>query len=73
MAVSTLFPSDQSASGVMVLDLKQECPTYLKTIGKSKALAASLSVIESEDDLDNNDDEEILNAFIATVNLLRGL
>ena len=73
MAVSTLFPSDQSASGVMVLDLKQECPTYLKTIGKSKALAASLSVIESEDDLDNNDDEEILNAFIATMNLLRGL
>ena len=73
MAVSTLFPSDQSASGVMVLDLKQECPTYLKTIGKSKALAASLSVIESQDDLDNNDDEEILNAFIATMNLLRGL
>ena len=73
MVVSTMFPSDQSASGVKVLDMKQECPTYLKTIGKSKALAASLSVIESEDDLDNNDDEEILNAFIATMNLLRGL
>ena len=48
--------------------MKQECPTYLKTIGKSKALAATLSVTESEDDLDNNDDEEILNAFTATVN-----
>ena len=23
--------------------MKQECPTYLKTIGKSKALAATLS------------------------------
>ena len=73
MVVSTMFPSDQSASGVKVLDMKQECPTYLKTIGKSKALAATLSVTESEDDLDNNDDEEILNAFTATVNPIEGI
>ena len=53
--------------------MKQECPTYFKTIGKSKALSTTLSDTEPEDDLDNNDDEEILNAFIATVNLLRGL
>ena len=53
--------------------MKQECPTYLKTIGKSKALAATLSVTESEDDLDNNDDEEILNAFTATVNPIEGI
>ena len=30
--------------------MKQECPTYLKTIGKSKALAATLSDTEFKDD-----------------------
>ena len=30
--------------------MKQECPTYLKTIGKSKALAVTSSDIEPEDD-----------------------
>ena len=33
--------------------MKHECPTYLKSIGKSKTLAATLSDIESEDDSDN--------------------
>ena len=47
--------------------MKQECPTYLKTIGKSKALAATLSDTEPEDDSDNKDDG-ILNAFTTTVN-----
>ena len=47
--------------------MKQECPTYLKTIGKSKALAATLSDIELEDD-SNNEDDRILNAFTTTVN-----
>ena len=47
--------------------MKQECPTYLKTIGKSKVLAATLSNTEPEDDSDNKDDG-ILNAFIVTVN-----
>ena len=40
---------------------------YLKTIGKSKALTATLSNIEPKDDFDNEDDG-ILNAFTATVN-----
>ena len=53
--------------------MKQECPTYLKTIGKSKALAATLSDIESEDDTDNNDDEGILNAFTTTVDPIDGV
>ena len=48
--------------------MKQECPTYLKTIGKSKELAATLSGIEPEDE-----DDEILNAFIATVNPTDGI
>ena len=47
--------------------MKQEFSTYLKTIGKSKALAATLSDIELEDDSDDNDDERILNAFTAIV------
>ena len=36
--------------------MKQECPTYLKSIGKSKALAATLSDTEPKDDSDNEDD-----------------
>ena len=40
---------------------------YLKTIGKSKALTATLSDIKPDDDSDNKDDG-ILNAFTATVN-----
>ena len=47
--------------------MKQECPTYLKSIKTSKALAATLSDIEPEDD-SNNKDDGILNAFTATVN-----
>ena len=30
--------------------MKQECPTYLKTIGKSKAFVSTLSDIEPKDD-----------------------
>ena len=51
--------------------MKQECPTYLKTIGKSKALAATLSDTEPKDD-SNNKDDWILNAFTATVNPTEG-
>ena len=36
--------------------MKQECPTYLKTIGKSKALTATLTDTKPEDDSDNEDD-----------------
>ena len=46
--------------------MKQECPTYLKI------LAATLSNIEPEDDSDNEDDG-ILNAFIATINPTEGI
>ena len=52
--------------------MKQKFPTYLKTIVKSKALAATLSDIEPEDDFDNEDDG-ILNAFTATVNPTKGI
>ena len=52
--------------------MKQECPTYLKSIGKSKALAATLSDTKPEDDSDNEDDG-ILNAFTATVNPIDGI
>ena len=52
--------------------MKQECPTYLKTIGNSKAFAATLNDTEPEDDFDNEDDG-ILNAFITTVNPIEGI
>ena len=52
--------------------MKQECPTYLKTIWKSKALAATLSDTEPKDYFDNEDDG-ILNAFTATVNPTEGI
>ena len=52
--------------------MKQECPTYLKIIGKNKALTATLSDIELEDELYDNDDEGILNAFTAIVNTTEG-
>ena len=53
--------------------MKQECPTYLKTIGKSKALAATLNDTEPEDESDDNDDKGILNAFATTVNPTEGI
>ena len=52
--------------------MKQECPTYLKTIGKSKTLVATLSNTEPEDDF-NNEDDGILNAFTATINRTEGI
>ena len=52
--------------------MKQEYPTYLKTIGKSKALVATLSNTEPEDDSDNEDDG-ILNSFTATINPIEGI
>ena len=52
--------------------MKQECPTYLKSIKKSKAPTATLSDTELEDDSENEDDE-ILNAFMLLSILLMGL
>ena len=46
--------------------MKHECRTYLKSIGKSKTLAATLSDTELEDD-SNNEDDGILNASTASV------
>ena len=51
--------------------MKQECPTYLKSIGKSKALVATLRDIEPKDE-SNNEDDGILNAFTAIVNPIEG-
>ena len=52
--------------------MKHECPKYLKSIGKSKALVGTLSDIEPEEDFDNEDDG-ILNTFTATVNPTDGI
>ena len=45
---------------------------YLQTIGKSKALNATLSEIEPEDNSDNKDNG-ILNAFTTTINSTEGI
>ena len=47
--------------------MKHEYQTYLKLVGKSKALITSLSDTELEIESDDNDDEGILNAFTTTV------
>ncbi|KAK9997925.1 hypothetical protein SO802_017528 [Lithocarpus litseifolius] len=51
--------------------MKQEYPTYLKTIGKSEALTTTLRDTELEEDSDNEDDGN-LNTFTATVNPTEG-
>ena len=50
--------------------MKQECPTYLKSIGKNKALAVALS--DTEPEIESND-KEILNVFTATVDPTEGI
>ena len=52
--------------------MKHECPTYLKSIGRSKTLASTLSNTEPEDD-SNNKDDGILNAFTTTINPTEGI
>ena len=52
--------------------MKHECPTYLESIRKSTALAATLRDTKLEEDSDN-EDEGILNAFTATVNPTNGI
>ena len=47
--------------------MKQECPRYLKSIGKSKALAATLSDMKLEANSDESDQDGIVSAFTATV------
>ena len=47
--------------------MKQECPTYLKSIGKSNALATTLSDTEPEVDSKESDQEETFMAFTVTI------
>ena len=50
--------------------MKQECPTYPKTIRKNKALAATLSDTKPEDDSDDNNDERILPSLLQLILLM---
>ena len=52
--------------------MKHESPTYLNSIGKSKAFVATLSNTKPKDDFDNKDDR-ILNAFTTTANPTEGI
>ena len=47
--------------------MKQEYPTYLKTIGKSKALVATLSDTEPKFKSNDSNDKGILSAFTTIV------
>ena len=47
--------------------MKQKCLTYLKSIGKSKALVATLSDIELEVGSKDSDQEGIVRAFTTTI------
>ena len=73
MAVSTLFPQDQNALGVKALVTWNKNALHIsRLLGKSKALAATLSDTKPKDDSDNEDDG-IVNAFTATVNPIEGI
>ena len=72
IAVNTLYPQDLSALGVKVRSYETRVPPYLKTIRKSKTLAATLSDTQLEDDFDNEDDG-ILNTFTTIVNPTEGI
>ena len=72
MTVNTLFLQDLSALGVKASITWNRNVLHISNIGKSKALAATLSDTEPKDDSDNEDDE-ILNAFIAAVNPIDGI
>ena len=43
--------------------MKQECPTYLKSIDKSKAPVTTLTDIEPKADSDNSDQDGIIIFF----------
>ena len=47
--------------------MKKECPTYLKSIIKSKALAATLSDSEPEVDSDESDQDSDVSTFTTIV------
>ena len=53
--------------------MKQECQTYLKSVGKSKALATTLSDAKPKIESDDSDDEGILNGFLAPINPTEGV
>ena len=53
--------------------MKQECPTYLKLIGKNNSLAVTLSDTEPEIELDDSDDEGILSSFTAIMDPIEGI
>ena len=73
MAVNTLFLQTKMFRMSRFWTHETRMSNLSKTIGKSKALAATLSNTEPEDDSDDNDDEGILNAFTAAVDPIDGV
>ena len=52
--------------------MKQECPTYLKSISKSKVLAATLSDSEPEANSNESDQKGIVSVFIVSIESTKG-
>ena len=50
--------------------MNQECPTYLKSIGKTKALAITLSDTKLEANSNESDQDGIVSDFTVTVKSL---
>ena len=73
MAVSTLFPSNQSASNVKALDTwNKNAQRISRPLGKVRPIAATLSDTEPEDD-SNNEGDGISNALTTTINPTEGI
>ena len=67
------IPSGPKCFGCQGLEhMKQECPTYLKLVRKSKAFVTTLSDTKPEIKSDDSDDEGILSAFTTTVDPTEG-
>ena len=67
---SSNIPTDPKCYGCQGYEhMKLECPPYLKSIGKSKDLATTLSDTKPEVDSKDSDQEGIVRAFTATVDV----
>ena len=63
-------PSDMAIKGVAIL--RKKCATFLKSIGKGKAMAATLSDGESEPSDSDSDQEGKFKAFVAYIVFNKG-
>ena len=74
MVVNTLFPPNQSALNVKILDTWNKNSQHVSSqLGKEKALATALNDTEPEIESNDSDDEGILSSFTTTVDPIEGI